>query len=173
MIQATPILLDHNDRTAALVAVEVLVLWPSEPVDGTDVWPLFVLVVDEEADADGTSWLSAHLDGDRVGKQAVTGHCRWSVVVPGEPLLGLSVRASTPVDLDLDVLVPAECFLGLFDIAAHGATVALTTRGHARRLTARAGTSQVFDDILLLGCRTSAKLAELAHLLCDNGNDGG
>lgn len=61
--------------------------------------------------------------------------------------------------------MPAECFLGLSDVAARGAAVALTTRRHARRLTTRADSSQVLDDVLPLGCRTSATLAGFADLL--------
>jgi hypothetical protein len=166
MTQARPIP-PESERAASLVAVKVLVLWPSEPAGNAASWPLFVLVVDEEADPVGTAWLSAHLDGDRAGEPAVTSHCQWSVTVSGEASLGLSVRACEPVDLDLEVLVAAECFLGLFDVAARGAAVALATRRHARRLDARAATSQALDDVLLLGCRTSAKLAGLADVLCD------
>jgi hypothetical protein len=164
MTQVRPIPSEYEEA-ASLAAVEVLVLWSSEPADD-GAWPLFVLAVDEEADATGTAWLVDHLDGDRAGDSAVKGHCQWSVTAAGEAMLALSVRATEPVAMDLEILVPAECFLGLFDIAARGAAVALTTRRHARRLTARADTSQAFDDVLLLGCRTSAELAGIADLLC-------
>lgn len=170
MTQVRPTPSEHDERAALLVAVEVLVLWPSEPADGAGTWPLFVLVVDEETDPAGMSWLVDHLDGDRDSESTVTHHCQWSVTVPGEAVLALSVRAGDPVGLDLEILVPAECFLGLFDVVARGAAVALTTRRHARRLAARADTSQAFDDVLALGCRTSATLARIADLLCANGS---
>lgn len=169
MTQAWSIPPEHDERAASLVAVEVLVLWPSEPPDGSEMWPLFMLVVDEEADPVGTAWLVDHLDGDG-GESAVTSHCQWSVAVPEESVLGLSVRAVEPVEFHLEIFVPAKCFLGLFDVAARGAGVALTTRRHARRLTARVDNRPVFDDVLPLGCRTSARLAGLAEALCDREN---
>lgn len=165
MTQVEPTLTEHEEAVS-LVAVEVLVLWPSEPPD-VGVWPLFVLVVNEEADPVGVKWLVDHLDGDRAGDPAVTDHGQWSVTAGGKAALTLSVRAVEPVPMNLEILVPAECFLGLSDVTSRGATVALTTRRHARRLTARAGTNQAFDDILRLGCRTSAKTAGMANLLCD------
>lgn len=169
MTQVRPVPSEHDERAASLVAVEVLVLWPSGQVDETGEWPLFALVVDEESDPGGTAWLTAHLDGDGAGAPAVTSHCQWSVTVLGEAALGLTVRVREPVDLKVEVLVAAECFLGLFDVAARGAALALTTRRHARRLAARTDTSRAAEDVLLLGCRTSAKLAGLADLLCDTG----
>lgn len=159
-----------REGAASLRAVEVLVLWPNEPTDA-GIWPLFVLVVDEEADPAGTAWLVDHLDGDCAG-ESVTGSCQWSVAADGEVLLALSAQTIEPVALDLEILVPAECFLGFFDIVARGATIALTTRRHARRLAVRADASQAFEDLLLLGCRTSAKLAGIADLLCGNRSKG-
>ncbi len=152
---------------AVLTAVEVLVSWPgdAESVD-TGFWPLCVLVVDEEADPDGTAWLSAHLDGDRAGEPVVTGECRWSVAVPeGDPLLGLSARTTVPAASDLEILVPAQCFLGMSGVMAQGAAVAVATRRHARRLAVRTEDRQALDVVLPLGCRTSGRLADLAGLL--------
>jgi hypothetical protein len=166
MTQARPTPSERDEQAASLAAVEVLVLWPSKPMDDSE-WPLFVLAIDEETDPDGTAWLVDYLDGDLASGGAVTGHCQWSASVPGEAVLTLSVQADEPVAVDLDIAVPAECFLGLSDVVARGAAVALTTRRHARRLATRADSSQVVDDILPLGCRTSAALVEFADLLCD------
>lgn len=155
----------RDERTAVLTAVEVLVSWPGD-ADAADsrFWPLLVLVVDEEADPDGTAWLSEHLDGDNDAVEIR--ECQWSVVVPGgEALLGLSARTTLPEAAGLEVLVPAECFLGMSAVVRQGATVALATRRHARRLAVRTDDQQALDVVLPLGCRTSGRLAELANLL--------
>jgi hypothetical protein len=159
------------EGSAVLTAVEVLVSWPGDAESAnTGFWPLFVLVVDEEADPDGTAWLSAHLDGGRAGEPAVTGECSWSVAEPdGEALLGLSARTTVPAANDLQILVPAECFLGMSGIVAQGAAVAVATRRHARRLVTRTDDRQALGDVLPLGCRTSGRLADLADLLSRGG----
>lgn len=160
-----------EESAAPLTAVEVLVSWPgdAESVD-TGFWPLFVLVVDEEADPDGTAWLSAHLDGDRAGEPVVTGECRWSVAVPdGAALLGLSARTTVPAANELEILVPAQCFLGMSGVVAQGAAVAVATRRHARRHAARTDDREALDAVLPLGCRTSSRLTDLAGLLGHGG----
>lgn len=161
----------RDERAAVLTAVEVLVSWPGDvKAADTGFWPLFVLVVDEDADPDGTAWLSAHLDGDRVAEPVVTGECQWSVAVPdGEALLGLSACTTVPAAVDLEILVPAQCFLGMSCIVAQGAAVAVATRRHARRLAARTDHRQALADVLPLGCRTSGRLADLADLLSGGG----
>lgn len=157
----------QDARTTVLTAVEVLVSWPGDAESArTGLWPLLVLVVDEESDPDGTAWLSAHLDGDRAGEQVVPGECQWSIVVPGnEALLGLATRTGVPAAASLEVLVPAQCFLGMSAIVEQGAAIAVATRRHARRLACRTDDRQALDDVLRLGCRTSGRLADLADLL--------
>lgn len=156
-----------ENSAAVLTAVEVLVSWPGDAESAdTGFWPLFVLVVDEDADPDGTAWLSAHLDGDRPAEPVVTGECRWSVAAPeGDPLLGLSTRTTVPAANELEILVPAQCFLGLSGVVAQGAAVAVATRRHARRLAVRTDDRQALDVVLPLGCRTSGRLADVAGLL--------
>lgn len=158
---------EQDQRASLLTAVEVMVSWPGDAASAdTGLWPLLVLVVDEDADPDGTAWLSDHLDGDHDSEPVGTGECQWSVVVPGsEALLGLSARTTVPDAADLEILVPAQCFLGMSGIVSQGAAVAVATRRHARRHAVRTDDRQALEDVLPLGCRTSGRLADLAGLL--------
>lgn len=155
-------------------AVESLVLW-SNPYtdveafrDDTDPWPLFVLVVDGDVDH-GPAALTELLDRPRSPLETVThSSCTWSVDDPRRALLRLAVLVRRPVKLALDLAVPAQCFLGLSDIVAAGATLGVTTRRHARRITARVDHGQALEDVVLLGSRTSSELGLLADRLCRN-----
>lgn len=171
---------ERDEHPVTMDALETLVLWPSEvgqvavTREVTDPWPVFVLVVDEELKA-GTSVvepLVELLDHPRTAVDTMTSsHCKWSVVHPRRSLLRLEAWVRKPLDLALEIAVPAQCFLGLSDIVSAGATIAVTTRRHARRLMARVDDRTALDDVLLLGARTSGELGVLAGLLCRNAED--
>lgn len=156
-------------------AVESLVLWPSPSVavdtapDNGDPWPVFVVVVDTASAGDPAEGaaLTDLLARPRSPLDTIShSHCRWSVADSHRALLRLAVQVLQPAELTLDVTVPGQCFLGLSDIVAAGATLGVTTRGSARRLTARVDDRRVLDHVVLLGSRTSSELGQLADRLC-------
>ncbi|MGH3881403.1 MAG: hypothetical protein ACRDSK_30630 [Actinophytocola sp.] len=134
---------------------------------------MFVIVVDEgtnHSSDDSSVDLLLGLVGRPPSDAAavsLTADCRWSVVHPRETSLRLTVRASAPTPLAVDILVPAQCFLGLNDVVARGAAIGVTTRQHARRLVARIDRSGL-PGVVLLGCRTSGELSAVANVLCRN-----
>lgn len=153
------------------VAVDTMVLWPHPYTDvdaaraDTDPWPVLVLVVD-----DGAAALTEVLDQPRLPLGTVTNsYCWWSVDDPDRALLRLAVRVRRPVGVALDIAVPAQCLLGLADIVAAGATLAVTTRGRAERITARGDEHHALREVVLLGSRTSNELGLLANRLCREG----
>jgi hypothetical protein len=156
-------------------AAETLVLWPSglNDVDmsraPTDPWPVFVVVVNtgDAEDTPAARALLEVLDTPRTPVDTITNsECWWSVHDSHGALLRLAVRVSRPARVALDIVVPAQCFLGLSDIIAAGATVSVTTRQRARRLAVRTDDRASLDEIVLLGGRTSSELGDLAELLC-------
>ncbi len=156
-------------------AVETLVLWPSgtgdveAARDEADPWPVFVVVV---PGTPAVGELSDLLGTPRSPLDTITNsHCWWSVENAQRAELRLAVRVLEPAVLALDVAVPAQCFLGLSDIVAAGATIGVTTRKHARRLTARVDDREALDEVVLLGGRTSSELGVLADLLCRTGKE--
>ncbi len=65
-------------------------------------------------------------------------------------MLGLAVHVVRPARVVMDIAVPAQCFLGLSDVIAAGATIGVTTHRHARRLTARIHDRTTLDEIVRL-----------------------
>ena len=142
-------------------AEEVLVLWPpggTSEGGATELWPVFVIVVADDPEVP----LLASVDGS----MDVAGHCRWSVADARAGLLRMDVRAAVAgVRHEVEIVLSARCFLGMFDIVARGAAIGVTASGHARRFTARPD-HQALDGIAVLESRTSDELAELAAGLC-------
>ncbi len=176
-----------SDRTEAsgepttTTALETLVLWPrglgevDAMPDVADPWPLFVVVVgtgsaeeSESYDALLTLLATSRSPIDTI----VNSDCWWSVVDSDQAMLRLAVRVMQPVHVTMDIAVPAQCFLGLSDIVAAGATIGVTTRRHARRLTVRINDHSTLDEIVMLGGRTSSELGELAEALCGTQSQG-
>jgi hypothetical protein len=154
-------------------ALGTLVLWPSAfaEVDATrattDPWPVFVVVVGTTEDGEPPHALLDLLEMPRSPVDTTANsRCWWSVVDPDQAMLRLAVRIVQPARVAMDIAVPAQCFLGLSDIIAAGATIGVTTQQNARRLTARTDDRTCLDEIILLGARTSSELGELAERLC-------
>lgn len=162
-------------RPPAMVAIEVVVLWPqgvgAEPVslDEAGLWPVFVLVIGERPDlsASPAGPLFHLLDSSRhaAGITVVDGSTGWSVVDPWHALLRLTVRARVPVPFDADILVPAERVLGILDVVARGATIGLTTRRRAVGLGDRVDIRTVLRNVVLLSCAPSPELRALTGQL--------
>lgn len=150
-------------------ALGTLVLWPRglTEVDvsreATDPWPVFVVVIGADSDDDALLDL---LDTARSPTDTITNSRCWWSVDPDRAMLRLAVRVTEPARVAMDIAVPAQCFLGLSDVLAAGATVGVTSRRHARRLTVRTDDRASLDEIVLLGSRTSSELGELAEQLC-------
>lgn len=163
-------------RPAAMVAIEVVLLWPqglgAEPVtvDEAGLWPVFVLVVGERRDlVDSPAGpLFELLDAPRLPDEItlVGGRSRWAVVDSRHALLRLSVEADVPVRFDADILVPAERVLGILDVVARGATIGITTTRHAAGLGDRVDVGAVLRHVVLLSCPPSPELGELTQRLC-------
>jgi hypothetical protein len=156
-------------------ALETLVLWPraDREVDTmrdiADPWPVFVVAVGLDAATEARNHaLLKLLDTPRSPIDTIiNSDCWWTVADPDEAMLCLSVRVMRrPVRVAMDIAVPAQCFLGLSDIVTAGATIGVTTRRHARRLTTRIDDRTALDEVVLLGGRTSGELGELAAKLC-------
>ncbi len=166
----------RTGQPATMVAIEVMSLWPQSvgpravTVREADLWPVFALVIGERRDLLHTSAkaLFGLLDGLRHAEEAVvvSGRCRWAVVDSENALLRLTLQAESPVVFETDILVPAERVLGLLDTVARGTTIGLTTRRHARGLTGRVDVGHVARHMVLVHCRPSPDLAELADELC-------
>ena len=165
---------EREDLTRA-DALETLVLWPRSlaepdaPRPDTDPWPVFVVVIGDEAaeDIEAARAVLDLLDVPRSPTDTITNSaCWWSVVGPDQAVLSLAVLVLGPVRVAMDIAVPAQCFLGLSRTISAGATVGVTTRRHARRLTTRTDDRTVLDEVVLLGGRTSSELAEVAEMLC-------
>ncbi len=142
-------------------ADEVVVLWPPDGTsagDPEELWPVFVVVVADEP--------AIPLLGLVDGSTEVKGRCRWSVANAQAGLLRMEVGATVAgVRHEVGIVLPARCFLGMFDVMARGAALGVTTSGRARRFTARPD-HQALDGIVLLESRTSGELADLAADLC-------
>lgn len=159
-------------------ALGTVVLWPSAftEVDATrsaaDPWPVFAVVVGTDAGEDGgpTQALLDLLDMPRSPIDTIANsRCWWSVIDPDQAMLRLAVRVVRPAPVAMDIAVPAQCFLGLSDIIAAGATIGVTTRRYMRRLTVRSDDRTLLNEIVLLDGRTSSELGELAERLCGMG----
>ncbi|HEX2131219.1 MAG TPA: hypothetical protein VHH15_06630, partial [Actinophytocola sp.] len=93
------------------------------------------------------------------------GEADWTVLDAAHPLLRLALRATAPVRLDLDVVVPARPVVGLLDELARGVTVGITTRRHAGTFLdgeARPAPRQLLRRMVLVNARPAAELAALA-----------
>ncbi len=160
-----------RDEPIMTTALETLMLWPGGPAevdalrDVADPWPVFVVVVGTDSAA-GAQALSQLLATPRSPiDTVVNSDCWWSIVEPDQAMLSLAVRVTQPIRVTMDIAVPAQCFLGLSDIVAAGATIGVTTRRHARRLTVRTDDPTTLEEIVLLGGRTSSELGEVAKTL--------
>lgn len=169
-------------RPTTMVAVEAVLLWPRgvgesvTTIDEAGLWPVFAVVLDErEAPVSpGARQLLDLLDrpehADRIA--VVDGRCQWTVLDARHAVLKLAVRASAPFHVDLDIVLPARPVLGILDVVARGATVAITTRRHSSRLTDQLDIREALNELVLLSCTPSAELATLARTLCRAQADG-
>ncbi|HEY7595391.1 MAG TPA: hypothetical protein VH969_19730 [Actinophytocola sp.] len=162
-----------SEKPSRSDALGTLVLWPSGSTevdaarDEADPWPVLVVVIGTDSEQDALLDL---LDTARSPTDTITNsRCWWSVDDPDRATLCLAVRVTEPARFAMDIAVPAQCFLGLSDILAAGATIGVTSRRHARRLTIRTDDRASLDEIVLLGGRTSSELGDLAELLCGVG----
>jgi len=163
-------------RPPAVVAVEVVMLWPRD-VGGAAVtfgeaglWPVFVMVVDDsrEPPAPAAKPLFDLLDRPKQAGEltVLTGGCRWSIVDPRTALLWCDVQAANPVPFDVRIMLPAERVLGILDVVARGdATIGITGRRHAWRLTGRVDVRAALRDVVLLSCAPSSELATIGRTL--------
>jgi hypothetical protein len=159
-------------RQTIVTATDVVLLWPhglakqavSNP--GPRLWPIFVVVLcDENATTDLSVRKSYDLLGGQCSPGKVTvlaGRCLWSVVPGWDTLLRLAVRASAPVKLEVDVVLPARPLLGAVGWLACGRTVTLTTRRHANRLSTGVNVRNALPGLVLVNCPHSPELAALA-----------
>ncbi|MGH3881401.1 MAG: hypothetical protein ACRDSK_30620 [Actinophytocola sp.] len=154
-----------------LVAAEVVSLWPRGVREATtaeeaSVWPAFVVVVGEHPDGEPSAVtpLFDMLDRPRHGSVVtiVTARSQWSILDPRLALMRFGVRASVPVRFAAQILIPAQQVVGLLEVVARGATIGITTRGRAYRLTETVGVREALRELVLLSCGPSRELAELA-----------
>jgi hypothetical protein len=161
-----------------MLAIEAVLQWPRRPASSTSTdrtatrWPLLAIVVGEQvlsdqAVAGGPSVLPLFdllRGGQRSGRVTVLrGTSVWSVRGGQESLLRLAVRASAPVQLDVDILLPARPLRHLLATLSRGATVAITTRQQADRLTAGVSARDALSGLTLVPCQPSPELAALAR----------
>lgn len=175
MTHRTPSRTESWDEPSTTTALETLVLWPRRDGeddamrDIADPWPVFVVVVglDTATEAHADALLKL-LDSPRSPIDTIiNSDCWWTVANADDATLCLSIRVMRrPVRVAMDITVPAQCFLGLSDVITAGATIGVTTRRHARRLTARIDDRTSLDEVVLLGGRTSGELGRLAAKLC-------
>lgn len=156
-------LCDAHPRPTTLVAVGALLLWPhGEPTIHSTSWPILAIVLDEPAAAilDAVRPLFELLDGPtrRSSVTIVSARCRWTVLnaLSGRRAVRkLSVRADAPVNFEVNILLPARALFGLpthvFGVPTHGgATLALTTRQHADRITEGIDFQDALRELVLL-----------------------
>lgn len=163
-----------------MVAVEVLLLWPrgvtspSTTTEEAGLWPVFAMVVTEPEDPAAARPLFELLARPKPEHEltVVTADTRWSVLSADSALLDLRVRATTPVEFHLRILLPAEKVLGLLDVVARGATVGITTRATADRVRERADIGDVLREVVLLSCPPSVELSALATTLHSTSQGG-
>jgi hypothetical protein len=163
--------LDRPRQT--IVATEAVLLWPrglaKQAVNnpGPGLWPILAVVLsDENATTDRSVRKLYDLVGRRCGPGQVTvlqGRCLWSVVRGWDALLRLTVRASAPTNLKVDIVLPARPLHGALAWLACGGTVALTTRQHANRLSAGVNVRDALHGLVLVSCPPSPELAALAR----------
>lgn len=150
------------------VATEVLLLRP-RGVAESRLWPIFVMVVTEPAgrSAPLASPLFESLDRPKHGNELsiVAVESAWSVLDPANALLTMTVRAAVPVSFELRILLPAAPVLDLLEVVARGASIGITTRDRADRLRGRADVRTALRDVVLLNCRSSVELADVAGVL--------
>lgn len=149
-----------------VVATEVLLLRPHGETASPAPWPLFVLVVTEPAgtaERPLTDLLDRH--GHANEPTVVVAESAWSVVEPASALLALTVRAASPVPVDLKIVLPASPVLDLLGMVARGAPVGVTTRDRAERLHGRFEMRAAVRDVVLLSSPPPAGLAALADVL--------
>lgn len=149
-----------------MIAREAMVLRPRRPDrdGGTDLWPVFGLIVDDQ-DLTRTGQgrdLLAHLDG----QSAVTlldGACVLSVLSEDGPVLGVTLSAATPVALSIGVVLPARSLRAELGMLAEGPTIGITTLSRARRLRGGVDTQTALGLLVLARSEPLPCLAALAE----------
>lgn len=162
-------------RPPAVVAVEVVLLWPRDvgpavvSSDEAGLWPVFVVVVEDPPDPAAPALPFFDLLDRPKGAgelTVVTGQCRWSIVDPRNALLWCDVHADSPVPFDVRIMLPAERVLGILDLVANGgATIGFANRRHAGRLRGRIDVRGALRDVVLLSCPPSGELTAIEHAL--------
>jgi hypothetical protein len=157
------------------VAIEVLLLWPRgvaelpATVEEAGLWPVFVMVVTEPADANvgaaGPLFELLNRPKHENELSVVAAESEWTVLDAGNALLDLTVRATVPVAFDLRILLPSAQVLGILDVVARGATIGFTTQHRASRLRGRVDIRTALRDVVLLSSPPSVELAALASTL--------
>lgn len=162
-----------GERTSTMVAIEAVLLWPHRPTgkptgDGeTGLWPVLAVVLGDQAvpnDPSARQLFDLLYHGQRTGRVTMLhGASQWSIRDGQDLMLRLAVRASTPIKLDVDVVLPAQPLRHILATLARGATVAITTRRHADRLTAGVSARDALHGLVLVTCPPSMELAALAR----------
>ena len=158
-----------------LVAVEALLLRPLDRAGPVTTivdrgpWPVFVIVLDDPAAIDpGARPLFDLLDSSHRSRiSIVNSRYRWSVD-PASAVLKLAVRAHEPTRFDVDIVMPAQPALGILSLLPPAATIAVTTRQRADKLTERVAIRDALHEMVLLVSPTQSGnlddgLAALRH----------
>jgi hypothetical protein len=157
-----------------MVALEVMVLWPRgvggpAATSEAGLWPVFAIVLgdrDAPAEPDVQPLFDLLYSPEYPGRfTVVEGRCQWSLLDPRHALLKLAVHATAPIRFDANILLPAGPVLGILDVLARGATIAITTQRHANRLARLVDIRHALESLVLLCCRPSRELDELADAL--------
>lgn len=161
----------HPDRRpATMVAVEAMLLRPPDAGDRptrrrVGPWPVLALVLDEPNELIEPSvrplfeLLTKREQADRI--TVVTCRCHWSLVGHPRAVLQLSVHATAPVRFHVNIILPAQPILRFVEALTRGATVALTNRRSASRLTNLVPVRDALAELVLLGSPRSAGLPDL------------
>jgi hypothetical protein len=164
----------HRDQRSVLVALEVMLLWPrgvggpAVSAEEASLWPVFAVVVgDRPASSSATTLFDLLNRPRRDGELAVvSARYRWSVQDPRNALLRLAIRGDAPVRFATDIIFPARRIIGVLDVVARGATIAITTNRRAARLAGRGvDIRRALNELVLLSCPSSGELATLADTL--------
>lgn len=151
-----------HSQSNTLVAVEALLLWPNgDPSSRSNTWPIFAIVLDEPAAIPDAARPLFELLDEPKRRNRITvlkSRCRWTVLnaLNGRRTVRkFSVRAYAPVNFEVDILLPASPLLGLpthvLGQPTHGgATLALTTRQRAARITDGVDFQDALRELVLL-----------------------
>lgn len=178
----SPLAEEADDLTTAL-AVDMVPLRGAnrrrlaELIEEAELWPSLVVVVSEPAGAERGSAAALfdllHDVDDATDPTVLTGWCGWSIVDSTLGILGLTVRATAPAVFAVRILVPVRRVFPVWEMAAEGGMLAITTRSRVAQLRARAGPWRMPPGLLLVTCAPSPEIASFADGLRQAGQRTG